>query len=110
MAGAEVSPKGSTFHRQNPDRVTNAAFSLDLHEEVGSLEVGKKMDAIVLAGDDPACKSSSLPSQSEHAFAHAMIPLSGTQSMLQPTAAAGASSVLSSVRPARTSPRLEFSC
>ena len=31
--------------------------------------------AVAVAGDDPACKSSSLPSQSEHAFAHAMIPL-----------------------------------
>jgi indolepyruvate ferredoxin oxidoreductase len=31
--------------------------------------------ALAVAGDDPACKSSSLPSQSEHAFAHAMIPL-----------------------------------
>ncbi len=31
--------------------------------------------ALAVAGDDPGCKSSSLPSASEHAFAHAMMPL-----------------------------------
>ncbi|MCP4007825.1 MAG: indolepyruvate ferredoxin oxidoreductase family protein [bacterium] len=31
--------------------------------------------AIAVVGDDPFCKSSSLPSHSEHAFAHAFMPL-----------------------------------
>ncbi|MEE8475471.1 MAG: 4Fe-4S binding protein, partial [Myxococcota bacterium] len=31
--------------------------------------------ALALVGDDPFCKSSSLPSHSEHAFAHAFTPL-----------------------------------
>ena len=30
---------------------------------------------LAVVGDDPACKSSSLPSHSEHAFAHAFVPL-----------------------------------
>ena len=33
----------------------NAAYSLDRSREVGSLEVGKKMDAVVLSERDPAC-------------------------------------------------------
>lgn len=33
----------------------NAAYSLDRHNEVGSLEEGKRMDAVILAGKDPAC-------------------------------------------------------
>ncbi len=31
--------------------------------------------ALAIVGDDPFCKSSSLPSHSEHAFAHAFVPL-----------------------------------
>ena len=31
--------------------------------------------ALAIVGDDPFCKSSSLPSHSEHAFAHALVPL-----------------------------------
>src|SRR5262249_43885634 len=31
--------------------------------------------ALAVVGDDPFCKSSSLPSHSEHAFAHAFVPL-----------------------------------
>jgi indolepyruvate ferredoxin oxidoreductase len=31
--------------------------------------------ALAVVGDDPFCKSSSLPSHSEHAFAHALIPV-----------------------------------
>ncbi|QCG95850.1 indolepyruvate ferredoxin oxidoreductase family protein [Azospirillum sp. TSA2s] len=40
---------------------------------------------LVLAGDDHACKSSSVPHQSEHAFVHAMIPVlnpAGVQEIL----------------------------
>lgn len=33
----------------------NAAFALDRWEDVGSLDEGKKMDALILNGDDPAC-------------------------------------------------------
>ncbi len=33
----------------------NAAHALDRSNEVGSLEVGKKMDAVILAEADPAC-------------------------------------------------------
>ncbi|MBI1209791.1 MAG: indolepyruvate ferredoxin oxidoreductase family protein [Azospirillum sp.] len=41
---------------------------------------------LVLAGDDHACKSSTVPHQSEHAFMHAMIPVinpSGVQEILE---------------------------
>ncbi len=31
--------------------------------------------ALAVVGDDPSCKSSSLPSHSEHAFAHAFVPV-----------------------------------
>ncbi len=33
----------------------NAAFALDRWSEVGSLEEGKKMDAVILVDADPAC-------------------------------------------------------
>jgi len=33
----------------------NAAYAVDRYQEVGSLEVGKKMDALVLGEKDPAC-------------------------------------------------------
>jgi imidazolonepropionase len=33
----------------------NAAYAVDRYRDVGSLEVGKKMDAVVLADEDPAC-------------------------------------------------------
>jgi imidazolonepropionase len=46
---------GMTLEEAIVASTSNAAFSLDLQQEVGSLEVGKKMDAIVLAGSDPAC-------------------------------------------------------
>jgi len=46
---------GMTLEEAIVASTMNAAFSLDLHDEVGSLEVGKKMDAVVLAGTDPAC-------------------------------------------------------
>ncbi|MGH2898184.1 MAG: thiamine pyrophosphate-dependent enzyme, partial [Solirubrobacteraceae bacterium] len=36
---------------------------------------GTRGGALAVVGDDPFCKSSSLPSHSEHAFAHAYIPL-----------------------------------
>ncbi len=39
---------------------------------VGSARLG---GALAVVGDDPFCKSSSLPSHSEHAFAHAFVPL-----------------------------------
>ena len=39
---------------------------------VGSARLG---GALAVVGDDPFCKSSSLPSHSEHAFAHAYVPL-----------------------------------
>jgi indolepyruvate ferredoxin oxidoreductase len=39
---------------------------------VGSARHG---GALAVVGDDPFCKSSSLPSHSEHAFAHAWVPL-----------------------------------
>ncbi len=38
----------------------------------GSARLG---GALAVVGDDPFCKSSSLPSHSEHAFAHAYVPL-----------------------------------
>src|SRR5215831_2799012 len=38
----------------------------------GSARLG---GALAVVGDDPFCKSSSLPSHSEHAFAHAWVPL-----------------------------------
>ncbi|MFI5314814.1 MAG: indolepyruvate ferredoxin oxidoreductase family protein [Myxococcota bacterium] len=38
----------------------------------GSARLG---GALAVVGDDPFCKSSSLPSHSEHAFAHAFVPL-----------------------------------
>ena len=39
---------------------------------MGSARLG---GALAVVGDDPFCKSSSLPSHSEHAFAHAFVPL-----------------------------------
>ncbi|HTO09551.1 MAG TPA: indolepyruvate ferredoxin oxidoreductase family protein [Myxococcota bacterium] len=39
---------------------------------VGAARLG---GALAVVGDDPFCKSSSLPSHSEHAFAHAFVPL-----------------------------------
>ncbi|MCG8591530.1 MAG: indolepyruvate ferredoxin oxidoreductase family protein [Proteobacteria bacterium] len=48
---------------------------LDVFRHANFTGVSRHGGAVALAGDDPACKSSSLPSHSEHAFAHAMIPL-----------------------------------
>ncbi|MCZ6462694.1 MAG: indolepyruvate ferredoxin oxidoreductase family protein [Proteobacteria bacterium] len=48
---------------------------LDVFRHANFAGVSRFGGALAVAGDDPACKSSSLPSQSEHAFAHALIPL-----------------------------------
>jgi imidazolonepropionase len=46
---------GMTLEEAIVASTVNAAFALDKWEDVGSLEEGKKMDALILAGDDPAC-------------------------------------------------------
>jgi imidazolonepropionase len=46
---------GMTLEEAIVASTVNAAFALDKWEEVGSLEDGKKMDALILNGDDPAC-------------------------------------------------------
>ena len=48
---------------------------LDVFRHANFTGISRFGGALAVAGDDPACKSSSLPSQSDHAFAHAMIPL-----------------------------------
>jgi imidazolonepropionase len=46
---------GMTLEEAILAATVNAAFSIDRWDNVGSLEVGKKMDAVVLTGQDPAC-------------------------------------------------------
>ena len=46
---------GMTLEEAIVASTVNAAFALDRWEEAGSLEEGKKMDALILGGDDPAC-------------------------------------------------------
>jgi imidazolonepropionase len=46
---------GMTLEEAILASTVNAAFSIDRWDDVGSLEVGKKMDAVVLDGVDPAC-------------------------------------------------------
>jgi len=46
---------GLTLEESILAATVNAAYSLDRAREVGSLEVGKKMDAVVLSERDPAC-------------------------------------------------------
>jgi imidazolonepropionase len=41
---------GLTFEEALVGATINAAYSLDRHERVGSLEIGKQMDAVVVAG------------------------------------------------------------
>ncbi|MEE8580186.1 MAG: indolepyruvate ferredoxin oxidoreductase family protein [Myxococcota bacterium] len=48
---------------------------LDVLRHANFTGISRFGGALAVVGDDPACKSSSLPSQSEQAFAHAMIPL-----------------------------------
>ncbi len=49
--------------------------SLDVLRHANFVGTARFGGSLVVVGDDPFCKSSSLPSHSEHAFAHAMIPL-----------------------------------
>jgi len=49
--------------------------SLDALRHANFVGTGRSGGALAVVGDDPFCKSSSLPSHSEHAFAHAYIPL-----------------------------------
>jgi imidazolonepropionase len=46
---------GLTLEESLLAATVNAAYALDRAEEVGSLEVGKKMDALILSDRDPAC-------------------------------------------------------
>jgi imidazolonepropionase len=46
---------GMTLEEAILASTVNAAFSIDRWDDVGSLEVGKKMDALILSGTDPAC-------------------------------------------------------
>jgi imidazolonepropionase len=46
---------GMTLEEAVIASTVNAAFAIDRWDEVGSLEVGKKMDAVMLSGKDPAC-------------------------------------------------------
>lgn len=48
---------------------------LDVFRHSNFAGVSRFGGAVAVAGDDPGCKSSSLPSQSDRAFAHARIPL-----------------------------------
>src|SRR5207244_3334042 len=41
---------GLTFEEALVGATINAAYSLDRHTDVGSLEVGKQMDAVIVAG------------------------------------------------------------
>ncbi|MCZ6569176.1 MAG: indolepyruvate ferredoxin oxidoreductase family protein [Deltaproteobacteria bacterium] len=49
--------------------------SLDVLRHANFIGTARFGGALAVVGDDPCCKSSSLPSHSEHAFAHAMVPL-----------------------------------
>ncbi len=49
--------------------------ALDALRHANFVGTGRSGGALAVVGDDPFCKSSSLPSHSEHAFAHAYIPL-----------------------------------
>ena len=49
--------------------------ALDALRHANFVGTGASGGALAVVGDDPFCKSSSLPSHSEHAFAHAWIPL-----------------------------------
>ena len=49
--------------------------SLDALRHANFVGAGRHGGALAVVGDDPFCKSSSLPSHSEHAFAHAYVPL-----------------------------------
>jgi indolepyruvate ferredoxin oxidoreductase len=49
--------------------------SLDVLRHANFVGTARFGGALAVVGDDPYCKSSSLPSHSEHAFAHALIPL-----------------------------------
>jgi imidazolonepropionase len=46
---------GMTLEEAILASTVNAAFSIDRWDDVGSLEVGKKMDAVILNSTDPAC-------------------------------------------------------
>jgi imidazolonepropionase len=46
---------GMTLEEAILASTVNAAFSIDRWDDVGSLEVGKKTDALILDGTDPAC-------------------------------------------------------
>jgi len=49
--------------------------AIDALRHANFVGTGRHGGALAVVGDDPFCKSSSLPSHSEHAFAHASIPL-----------------------------------
>jgi indolepyruvate ferredoxin oxidoreductase len=49
--------------------------ALDALRHANLAGTGRFGGALAVVGDDPACKSSSIPSSSEHAFAHAFVPL-----------------------------------
>ncbi len=49
--------------------------AIDALRHANFVGTGRQGGALAVVGDDPFCKSSSLPSHSEHAFAHAYIPL-----------------------------------
>ncbi len=49
--------------------------ALDALRHANLAGTGRFGGALAVVGDDPACKSSSIPSSSEYAFAHAWIPL-----------------------------------
>lgn len=57
----------------------------DVFKHANGAGTSRHGGVLVLAGDDHACKSSTFPHQSEHAFMHAMIPVlnpSGVQEIL----------------------------
>ena len=47
----------------------------DIFRHANFLGVGKNGGVLAVAGDDPSCKSSTLPSQSEPALFDAMMPI-----------------------------------
>lgn len=49
--------------------------SIDALKHANAAGTSKHGGVLALAGDDHACKSSTFPHQSEHAFVHAMIPM-----------------------------------
>ncbi|MDF3025616.1 MAG: indolepyruvate ferredoxin oxidoreductase, partial [Alphaproteobacteria bacterium] len=49
--------------------------SIDVLKHANAAGSSKHGGVLALAGDDHACKSSTFPHQSEHAFIHAMIPM-----------------------------------